>query len=61
MYYTYTGDLITKIEYKNPDGSIAIAIFNPTDKEQTIELRFNNQKKNSSISAKALQTVVINP
>lgn len=46
---------------KNPDGSIAIAIFNPTDKELSIELNFNNQKKNSSISAKALQTVVIKP
>ncbi|MCV2486534.1 hypothetical protein OD917_16495 [Flavobacterium sp. SH_e] len=22
IYYTYTGDLITKMEYKNPDGSI---------------------------------------
>jgi glucosylceramidase len=46
---------------KNPDGTIAIAIFNPTEKEQTIELNFNNQKKNSFISAKALQTVVIKP
>jgi glucosylceramidase len=46
---------------KNPDGSIAIAIFNPTEKEQTIELNFNNHKKNSFISAKALQTVVIKP
>ena len=46
---------------KNPDGSIAIAIFNPTEKVQTLEINFNNQKKNSSISAKALQTVVIKP
>lgn len=44
---------------QNPDGTIAIAIFNPTDKAQTIELNINNQKKNSSISAKALQTIVI--
>ncbi len=53
-------DLMTTA-VKNPDGSIAIAIFNPTDKEQTIEINFNNQKKNSSIGAKALQTVVIKP
>lgn len=46
---------------KNLDGTIAVAIFNPTEKEQTIELNYNNQKKNSSISAKALQTVVIRP
>jgi glucosylceramidase len=46
---------------KNPDGSIAVAIFNPTDKELSIEMNFNNQKINSSISAKALQTVVLKP
>ncbi|WP_310556263.1 glycoside hydrolase family 30 protein [Flavobacterium sp.] len=46
---------------KNPDGSIAVAIFNPTDKNQTIQLILNNNKKNISISAKALQTVVIKP
>jgi glucosylceramidase len=44
---------------KNPDGTIAIAIFNPTAKAQTIELNYNKQKKTSSISAKALQTIVI--
>ncbi|GGD29427.1 glycoside hydrolase family 30 protein [Flavobacterium orientale] len=58
---TISNDELMTTAVKNPDGSIAIAIFNPTDKEQTIELRFNNQKKNSSISAKALQTVVIKP
>ena len=46
---------------KNPDGSIAVAIFNPTDKNQTIEINLNNNKKNISINAKALQTVVIKP
>lgn len=46
---------------KNPDGTIVVVVFNPTEKEQTIELNFNNLKKNSFISAKALQTVVIKP
>lgn len=58
---TITNDELMTTAVKNPDGSIAIAIFNPTDKELSIELNFNNQKKNSSISAKALQTVVIKP
>ena len=46
---------------KNPDGTIALVIFNPTDVIHTIEINLNNQKKNISINAKALQTVVIKP
>ena len=46
---------------KNPDGTIALAIFNPTDTLQTLEIYLNQQKKNISINAKALQTVVIQP
>lgn len=46
---------------KNPDGSIALAIFNPTEKMQSIQINLNKQQKNISISAKALQTVVIQP
>jgi glucosylceramidase len=45
---------------KNPDGSIAVAIFNPTEQLQVIEIQFNKQKKKISIPAKALQTVMIN-
>jgi glucosylceramidase len=44
---------------QNPDGSIAVVIFNPTEIEQSIEININNDKKNISISAKALQTVVL--
>jgi glucosylceramidase len=44
---------------QNPDGSIALVIFNPTEIEQSIEINTNNDKKNISISAKALQTVVL--
>jgi glucosylceramidase len=45
---------------KNPDGSIVIAVFNPTDVEQTLEIKLNNTRTNISINAKALQTLVIN-
>jgi glucosylceramidase len=44
---------------QNPNGSIALVIFNPTEIEQSIEINTNNNKKNISISAKALQTVVL--
>ncbi len=44
---------------KNPDGTIAVVIFNPTDNNQNLELKLNKQTKNISINAKALQTVVI--
>lgn len=46
---------------KNPDGTIALVIFNPTDTLQTLEINLNQQKKNISINARALQTVVIQP
>ena len=46
---------------KNPDGSIAVVIFNPTEQEFGIEINQNNLKKNISIPAKALQTIVIKP
>ncbi len=46
---------------KNPDASIALVIFNPTEKGQSLEINLNNQKIKISIQAKALQTVVIKP
>lgn len=45
---------------KNQDGSIAIAVFNPTDVEQTLVVKLPNRQTIISINAKALQTVVIN-
>jgi glucosylceramidase len=46
---------------KNPDGTIAVVIFNPTDQEKAIEINQNNKKATISINAKALQTIVIKP
>ncbi len=43
----------------NPDSSIALVLFNPTEKVKTISIQLNNKTKNISISAKALQTVII--
>jgi glucosylceramidase len=44
---------------KNLDNSIALVVFNPTDKIQNLEIKLTNQTKHISINAKALQTVVI--
>lgn len=44
---------------KNPDGTIAVVIFNPTDEVQAIEINLNNSKNTISINGKALQTVII--
>ncbi len=42
---------------KNPDGTIALVVFNPTEKEQSIEVTIRNRKANFSIHANALQTI----
>ncbi len=44
---------------KNPDGTIAIVVFNPTSEKQNIEIKLNNKIKIISIDGKALQTVII--
>lgn len=46
---------------KNPDGSIAVVIFNPTEQELAVEIKQNNKRKNISIPAKALQTILMTP
>lgn len=43
----------------NPDGTIAIVLFNPTDKEKSIHLKCQNAEGHFSISAKAIQTIII--
>ena len=45
---------------QTPDGTIAVAIFNPTDKNYSVELKLDNKSTIISISAKALQTIIIN-
>lgn len=43
----------------NPDGSIAIIIFNPTEQSKVFEIKHNNTSKTISISPQALQTVIL--
>lgn len=44
---------------QNPDGTIALVVFNPTEKSQNLEISLENQKKFTKIDAKALQTILI--
>lgn len=44
----------------NPDKSIAIVVFNKTEKEKTIKISVNSRPVYSKISAKAIQTIIIN-
>jgi glucosylceramidase len=46
---------------KNLDGFIAVAIFNPTDRIQTIDIQLNKKNKMITIDANALQTIIIKP
>ncbi|RZJ38171.1 MAG: glycosyl hydrolase family 30 [Chryseobacterium sp.] len=44
---------------KNPDGSIVVIVFNPTENGKTFEIQQNKNKKTIAISAEALQTIVL--
>ena len=45
---------------QNPDGRIAVVVFNPTMNKRSFELSLNGSKKSISIDAQALQTIMIN-
>ena len=44
---------------QNPDGSIAVVLFNPSEKEKNIEISLENKKLNTKVSAKAVQTIIL--
>jgi glucosylceramidase len=46
---------------QNPDGSIAIAVFNETEQEKVFDLSVGNESQIVRISPQALQTIVIEP
>ena len=51
-------DLMTTA-VKNPDGTIAVVIFNPTSEKHNLEIKLNNKTKIISIDGNALQTIII--
>lgn len=46
---------------QNPDGSLAVVIFNPAGLKRSVVLRIAGRDTNISIDAKALQTLLIHP
>jgi glucosylceramidase len=44
---------------ENPDGTIAVVLFNPTEKERNCKISVASQHYQTKISAKALQTILI--
>ncbi|MBQ0732963.1 glycoside hydrolase family 30 protein [Aquimarina celericrescens] len=44
---------------KNPDGSIAVVVFNPTEEAKQFSLFLGEKSKDISINAQAIQTIVL--
>ncbi len=49
--------MITAAE--NPDKSIALIIFNPTDKSENIHVKLDEKNIDFKIQGKAIQTLII--
>tara|TARA_Y100000034_G_scaffold133809_1_gene200420 strand:- start:18383 stop:19837 length:1455 start_codon:yes stop_codon:yes gene_type:complete len=45
---------------KNPDGTIAVVVFNPTENQKTFSLKLGEKESNIQISAQGIQTLTIN-
>lgn len=45
---------------KNPDGSIAVVVFNEGETQKYFDLNFGGKTKELSIDAQAIQTIIIN-
>jgi glucosylceramidase len=45
----------------NPDGTIAIVVFNPTEKQKNFTLKMQHVDELFTISEKAIQTIILNP
>lgn len=46
---------------RNPDGSVAVVVFNPTEQEKNLAIELGGQAAPLSISKQAIQTIVIKP
>ncbi|MEM7298548.1 MAG: glycoside hydrolase family 30 protein [Bacteroidota bacterium] len=54
-----TDDALMATAAKNPDGSIAVVVFNQETKAKNFILSLDGQSKNISINPQAIQTIVI--
>ena len=44
---------------ENPDGTIAVVVFNETQQSKNIQLLFDNQKVKIRMKGQSIQTIVI--
>jgi glucosylceramidase len=58
--FTLNHETLKTTAVKNPDGSIAVVVFNPGEQRETIRLNHQGKKVTFSIDAQAIQTIVIN-
>lgn len=56
----HTDDKLMVTSAKNPDGSIAVVIFNPTEEQKSFSISLDEHISELVISAQAIQTVMIN-
>ena len=54
-----TNETLLVTAAQNPDGTIAVIIFNEGEEDKNINLLLNNKSTKLTISAKAIQTIVI--
>ncbi len=58
---TSTNKNIMVIASENPDGSIIVVIFNPTNEKQSLSIQGNAMQSHTIIDKNALQTIVFTP
>jgi glucosylceramidase len=56
-----TDDKLMATAAENPDGSIAIVLFNEGTANKSISISMNNRSTNITINAQAIQTIIIAP
>ena len=54
-----TSDIIQATAAKNPDGSIAVVVFNESQTNESFSLELNKQTVNIKLNAQSLQTIII--
>lgn len=58
--FTSTDDSLMVTAAKNPDNSIAVIVFNPSEETKSFELNLNGESKPLSINPQAIQTIMLN-
>lgn len=57
--FTNTGDSLMVTAARNPDGSIAVIVFNPEEAAKGVHLTLHEKSVEFAINGKALQTILI--